>query len=66
MSAVLVSSIGRFCTAARADEIEHFFQTHPLPSSQRRISQALENMRANSAMLDAIAKSPLATAEYWN
>jgi puromycin-sensitive aminopeptidase len=66
MAAMIVSSIGHFCTAHRADEIEAFFTAHPLPSSARRISQALENMRANAAMLAAIGSSSLAKADFWN
>jgi puromycin-sensitive aminopeptidase len=65
MAAMVVSSIGRFCTAERAAEIEAFFAAHPLPSSARRISQALENMRSNSAMLDAIGRSKLVDPAYW-
>lgn len=66
MAAMIVSSIGRFCTSARADEVEAFFKTHPLPSCERRISQSLENMRANAAMLKAISQSRLATSAFWN
>jgi len=65
MAAMIVSSIGHFCTAARADEIDAFFQSHPLPSSARRISQALENMRANAAMLKQIGSSGLAQGTFW-
>ncbi len=66
MAAMVVGSIGRFCTAERADEVEAFFKTHPLPSCERRISQSLENMRANGAMLKALGKSRLATSAFWN
>jgi hypothetical protein len=66
MAAMIVSSIGHFCTARRADEIDAFFKAHPLPSCERRISQALENMRANAAMLGQIAHSKLAKADFWN
>lgn len=66
MAAMVVSSIGRFCTADKANEIEAFFTAHPLPSVERRISQSLENMRANAAMLGALRQSKLATAAFWN
>lgn len=66
MAAVIVASAGHFCTTQRADEIEAFFTAHPLPSCDRRISQALENMRANAAMLAQIAQSNLAKVEFWN
>lgn len=65
MDAVVVNTVSRFCTKEKADEIEGFFKQHPLPSSERRISQTLENMRANGQMLDAIQASNLARAEFW-
>jgi puromycin-sensitive aminopeptidase len=66
MAAMVVSSIGRFCTAARATEVEDFFRAHPLPTVERRTSQSLENMRANAAMLETLKKSKLSGAAYWN
>ncbi len=65
LAAMVVSSIGRFCTTARADEVQAFFVQNPLPTVERRISQSLENMRANAAMLSAMGKSKLAEADYW-
>lgn len=66
MDAVIVNSVSRFCTKDRADEIEKFFEENPLPSSARRISQTLENMRASAQMLEAITKSNLANASFWS
>lgn len=65
MAAMVVTAIGRFCTAARAHEVEAFFKAHPLPTVERRINQSLENMRANAAMLEALGKSQLSTVEFW-
>jgi len=65
MDAVIVNCISRFCTAARADEVEAYFVANPLPSSARRISQSIEVMRTNGKMMDMIARSKLASAEYW-
>lgn len=65
MDAVIVNCISRYCTNAKADEIEAYFKENPLPSSERRISQSLENMRTSSKMLSAIAESKLATANFW-
>lgn len=65
LAAMVVSSIGRFCTTARADEVQAFFTQNPLPTVERRISQSLENMRANAAMLGALGKSKLSEADYW-
>mgnify|MGYP003709015923 CR=1 FL=1 len=66
MAAMVVTSIGRFCTAARADEVQAFFNEHKLPAVERRISQSLENMRANASMLQALRRSKLSTAAFWN
>jgi hypothetical protein len=48
MDAVIVNSVSRFATSEKANEIEEFFKVNPLPSSARRISQTLENMRASA------------------
>lgn len=66
MDAVIVNSVSRFCTKERADDIEKFFQENPLPSSARRISQTLENMRASAQMLEAIKSSSLSTSAFWS
>jgi hypothetical protein len=42
-----------------------YFEAHPLPTVERRISQSLESMRANAALLEAIGKSKLAGPGYW-
>lgn len=65
MDAVIINSVNRFCTAAKADEIEAFFKANPLPQSERRISQSVEVMRTSNQMLEAIAKSKLADASFW-
>jgi puromycin-sensitive aminopeptidase len=57
MDAVIVNAISRFCTVEKAEAIEAFFTANPLPSSARRISQTLENMRASAKMLAAIERS---------
>ena len=65
MDAVIINCISRFCTTARADEIEAYFEAHPLPNSARRLAQSVENMRTSAQMLEAISKSQLATAAFW-
>lgn len=66
MDAVIINSVNRFCTSEKADEIENFFKENPLPSSDRRISQIIENMRASSQMLNSIKSSKLSTSQTWN
>lgn len=66
MAAMIVSSISHFCTTDKANEIEKFFEINPLPSCARRISQSLENMRANAAMLNSIKTSKLSIPNFWN
>ena len=65
MDAVIVYSVNRFCTMERAAEIEAFFKANPLPQSERRIAQTLENMRTNAQMLQRIGASKLADAAFW-
>ena len=49
----LVGSTEAFTTPDRADEVEEFFETHPAPSAQRTIQQALEAIRLNAKWLEA-------------
>ena len=39
MDACIVNCAGGFCSLERADEIDQFFQTHPLPQNARKIAQ---------------------------
>ena len=67
MDAVIVYSAGFFVSFERADEIEAFFAAHPVPSSQRRLSQMLEGMRTNAKFLQsALADGQLATQAFWD
>ena len=65
MDAVIVNSVSRFCTQERAVEIENFFKGSPLPSSERRISQLIESIKTNGALLEKIKKSKLMDSNYW-
>ena len=65
MDAVIGNSVSRFCTKKRAEEIETFFKAYPLPSSERRISQIVESIRTNGAMLEIVAASPIAEPGFW-
>lgn len=55
--AVIMFTVSHFCTIERADEIEAFFVEHPVKSSERRIAQILENMRATGAYLNRVRDS---------
>jgi len=57
MDAVIMFTCGKFCTYQLADALEAFFEKNPLPSSSRRISQLLENIRTNALFLDRIKES---------
>jgi puromycin-sensitive aminopeptidase len=65
MDACIVMCAGGFCSEERADEIDTFFQAHPLPSSTRKIAQTTEHMRANGKFLRVLKASDLAKAEFW-
>ena len=66
MDAVIVNCINRFSTNEKATEIETFFKQNPLPQSERRISQTVELIRSNAALLDRIKASKLIEALFWN
>jgi aminopeptidase N len=66
MDAVIVSCAGGFCSDEKADEIEEFFSTNPMPKSGRKIQQTVENMRANAKFLGLLQSSDLANAEFWS
>ena len=48
----LVSTTGSFTTLERAEEVEKFFSSHPAPSAQRTIQQAIERIRINARWLE--------------
>ena len=66
MDAVIVMCCASFCSYEKADEIEAFFKEHPLPSSERKISQTLEGMRSNAKFLGILQSSQLARPEFWS
>lgn len=65
MDATIGSSCGRFVTLEKANEIDKFFLEHPLPSSKRRISQLVENMRTTGGLLLKIKASALVDPATW-
>lgn len=65
MDAVIVNCTNRFCTFEKANEVESFFTTHPLPSSCRRIEQSLEIIRSAAAFLERIKISKLVDKAFW-
>ena len=48
----LVSIASVFTTREKREEVREFFDTHPVPSAERTIRQALERMSNNIAWLD--------------
>ena len=66
MDAVIVNSIGIFSTIEKANEIEEYFKENPIPKSERRISQAIETIRTNGALLLKIKESELVHPAFWN
>ena len=65
MDAVIVMCAGGFCSREKADEIEAFFQAHPVPQSSRKIAQTTEAMRANAKFMDILQASPLSQDSFW-
>mmetsp|Transcript_115080 Transcript_115080/g.245862 ORF Transcript_115080/g.245862 Transcript_115080/m.245862 type:complete len:882 (+) Transcript_115080:55-2700(+) len=66
MDSVIQLSTSGFCSSAAADEIEDFFKKNPMPDNKRKLSQILEEMRANAAFLDKILKTPLNEEKFWD
>lgn len=66
MDAVIQMSTAGYCSTAKADEIEKFFEEHPLPLNKRKIAQLLEEIRANAAFLDRTLATDIVKPEFWN
>ena len=65
MDACIIMCAGGFCSREKADEIEAFFERNPLPSSNRKIAQTTESMRANAKFMDILQASPLSESSFW-
>jgi puromycin-sensitive aminopeptidase len=66
MDACIVSCCGTFCSEDMASEIEDFFNSHPLPRNARKISQTVENIRANAKFLKKLQHSDLSNVSFWD
>ena len=66
MAACIVMCAGSFCSTEKADEIEAFFQDHPLPLCALKISQTTEAMRTNAKFLNMLKASDLSKPEFWD
>jgi puromycin-sensitive aminopeptidase len=66
MGAVIVMCCSGFATQARADEIQNYFEVHPLPKNARKIAQILEGMSTNAKFLDKLKASDLANKSFWD
>jgi puromycin-sensitive aminopeptidase len=65
LDACIVMCAGGFCSREKADEIEAFFEEHPVPQSSRKLAQTTESMRANAKFLDILVASPLSQDAFW-
>lgn len=65
MDACIVLCCGSFCTNEKADEIESFFKSNPMPQSARKISQMIESMRANASFLSKLEASECSNETFW-
>jgi hypothetical protein len=66
MDACIVMCAGGFSTYNMADEIDAFFESHPLPSNTRKIAQLTEGMRASAKFLDTLLSSELVNRDFWD
>jgi puromycin-sensitive aminopeptidase len=66
MDAVIVNSVGVFCTLERAQEIEDYFTASPIPKSAMRVTQVVESIRINGNMLSRVRESQLTQPAFWS
>jgi len=65
MDAVISYCSGGFCSAAKADEVQRFFEAKPFPQNRRKISQVLEEIRANAAFVERMLGTDIVKDEFW-
>jgi puromycin-sensitive aminopeptidase len=66
MDAVIVNSVGVFCTLEKAQEIEDYFTANPIPRSAMRVTQVVESIRINGNMLLRVRESQLTQPAFWS
>jgi len=66
MDAAIQMSTSGYCSSEKASEVEKFFEEHPLPGSKRKISQILEEIRANASFVTRILSTSLVKSEFWD
>jgi len=65
MGAWIVMCGGSFCSKEKADELQKFFEDHPLPKCSLKITQTIEATRSNAKLLDILKASNLSQADFW-
>lgn len=65
MEAVIQASTAGFASEERAQEIEAFFEKHPLPQCKRKITQILEEIRTSAGFLSRALTTDFAKEQFW-
>jgi len=65
LSRLIKSTSEYFNSEEKAKEIEAFYATHPVPSSERTVKQSLEKIRLNSRWLERDGAAVAAWLEDW-
>ncbi|KAF4672964.1 hypothetical protein FOL47_011153 [Perkinsus chesapeaki] len=65
LAGVMLNCTRRGLTYDMADNVEKLAREHDLASISRTISQIVENIRSNAAMVERARKSAISTPEYW-
>eukprot|EP00299_Pterocystis_sp_00344_P019837 c9808_g1_i2.p2 GENE.c9808_g1_i2~~c9808_g1_i2.p2 ORF type:complete len:619 (+),score=164.42 c9808_g1_i2:44-1858(+) len=65
LDGIITVATAELVLESEAADFESFFNANPLPASQRKISQVLENLRNTSALFQRVNQSPLANASFW-
>jgi len=66
MSACIGFSCGGFCKAAKADDIESFFNANPVKGSERKIAQIIEGIKGNAIFVERLENSQLKEKAFWD
>lgn len=68
MDAVIVLSMGSFCSKEKADEITAFFEANKdmYSKNERKVQQMVESIRINGALLESLKASALSKPAFWD
>lgn len=66
MDSCIAAGTSGYCSADKADEIEKFFEAHPLPQNKRKLSQIFEEIRSNASFLQRALGTDVVKDDFWS